>query len=120
MLIVAGVALLLSLNPKDSILNLVGNAWAGFGSAFGPLIVLSLLSRKTTWQGALAGMLTGGITVLLWVYLDHPYKDWYEMIPGFLSSLVCNLIVSQLTYKKNPVIEAEFEQVEKMINDNQR
>lgn len=119
-LIVAGVALLLSLNPKDSILNLVGNAWAGFGSAFGPLIVLSLLSRKTTWQGALAGMLTGGITVLLWVYLDHPYKDWYEMIPGFLSSLVCNLIVSQLTYKKNPVIEAEFEQVEKMINDNQR
>ncbi len=114
-LIVAGVSLLLSLDPKDSILNLVGNAWAGFGSAFGPLIVLSLLRRKTTWQGALAGMLTGGITVLLWVYLDHPYKDWYEMIPGFLLSLICNLIVSQLTYKANPVIDEEFDRVEKMI-----
>ena len=81
-LIVAVIAVLLSLTPNDSILNLVGNAWAGFGSAFGPLIVFSLFWKKTTWQGALAGMLTGGIVVLAWVYIQHDYKDWYEMIPG--------------------------------------
>ena len=67
-LIVAVIAVLLSLTPKDSILNLVGNAWAGFGSAFGPVIVFSLFWKKTSWQGALAGMLTGGIVVLAWVY----------------------------------------------------
>jgi SSS family solute:Na+ symporter len=59
---------------------LVGNAWAGFGSAFGPLVLLSLLNKKSTWQGAFAGMLVGGVTVLMWVYFDHPFKDWYEMI----------------------------------------
>ena len=66
-LLVAVVAVLLSLNPKDSILNLVGNAWAGFGSAFGPLILLSLLWKKQR-QGGLAGMLVGGITVLAGIY----------------------------------------------------
>lgn len=116
-LIVAVIALLLSLNPKDSILNLVGNAWAGFGSAFGPLILLSLLRKKSTWQGAFAGMLVGGITVLLWVYLDHPFKEWYEMIPGFFLSLLTNLLVSRFTYKENQEIEKEFGQMEEMMKE---
>ncbi|QCX53877.1 sodium/proline symporter PutP [Elizabethkingia sp. JS20170427COW] len=114
-LLVAVVSLLLSLNPKDSILNLVGNAWAGFGSAFGPLILLALMKKKSTWQGAFAGMLVGGITVLLWVYLQHPYKDWYEMIPGFGLSLLTNLVVSKLTYKKDDVVESEFDEVDKIM-----
>ncbi|OPC37889.1 sodium/proline symporter PutP [Elizabethkingia miricola] len=116
-LLVAVVAVLLSLNPKDSILNLVGNAWAGFGSAFGPLILLSLLWKKTTWQGGLAGMLVGGITVLGWVYIQHPFKDWYEMIPGFILSLLTNLVVSTLTYKPDEVIESEFEEVNKIMQE---
>lgn len=114
-LIVAVIAVLLSLDPKDSILNLVGNAWAGFGSAFGPLIVLSLLWKKTTWQGALVGMLVGGTTVLFWVYLDHPFKDWYEIIPGFISSLLSIIVVSLFTYKPNAVIEKEFDEVDEII-----
>ncbi|QBA23430.1 sodium:proline symporter [Chryseobacterium indologenes] len=116
-LLVAVIAVLLSLDPKDSILNLVGNAWAGFGSAFGPLILLSLLWKKATWQGGFAGMMVGGITVLAWVYLQHPLKDWYEIIPGFVLSLLTNVIVSLLTYKPDSVIESEFHEVQKIMQE---
>ena len=110
-LIVAVIAVLLSLTPKDSILNLVGNAWAGFGAAFGPLIVFSLFWKKTTWQGALSGMLVGGSVVLAWVYIAHPYKDWYEMIPGFFSSAIVIYVVSLITQKPNKEIDKEFDEV---------
>lgn len=114
-LIVAVIAILLSLNPQDSILNLVGNAWAGFGAAFGPVILLSLLWRKSTRWGALSGMLTGGAIVLLWVYVPHDYKDVYEIIPGFFAGLFVNLMVSLLTYKPNSHIDKEFDEMEAMI-----
>lgn len=114
-LLVAAVAFILALNPRDNILNLVGNAWAGFGAAFGPLVLMALLNRKTTWQGAFAGMLTGGLTVLLWIYLDHPLKDWYELIPGFFFSLIANVLVSALTYKPNSEIENEYEEMERIL-----
>ncbi len=117
-LIVAIIAVLLSLTPKDSILNLVGNAWAGFGSAFGPVIVFSLFWKKTSWQGALAGMLTGGIVVLAWVYANHDYKDWYEMIPGFISSVIAIYVVSLLTQKPNQEIDEEFEEMKAVLKEN--
>lgn len=117
-LIVAIIAVLLSLTPNDSILNLVGNAWAGFGSAFGPLIVFSLFWKKTTWQGALAGMLTGGIVVLAWVYVNHDYKEWYEIIPGFISSLVMIYVVSLITQKPNKEIDKEFDEVNTILRNN--
>lgn len=114
-LVVAAVALLLALNPRDSILNLVGNAWAGFGSAFGPMVLLALLNKKSTWQGALSGMIVGGLTVLLWISFDHALSDWYEIIPGFILSLLTNLIISKLTYKPVPQINQEFEQVKQAL-----
>ena len=114
-LIVAGIAIMVSLTPHDSILNLVGNAWAGFGAAFGPLILLSLLYKKSTVQGALSGMITGGITVLAWIYFDHSFKDWYELIPGFGLSMIVHIFVSKLTYKPNDVIEQEFEKMEALL-----
>src|SRR5690606_19872877 len=83
---VAAIAVLLSLNPRESILGLVGNAWAGFGAAFGPLVILTLLWKRITALGGLAGMLVGGVVVLLWVYMPHDYKDVYEIIPGFTAS----------------------------------
>src|SRR3546814_19158992 len=77
-LVVAVVAFVLALNPQESILGLVGNAWAGFGAAFGPLVILSLLWKRITAAGALSGMVAGGATVLLWVYLPHDYKAVYR------------------------------------------
>lgn len=114
-LVVAVIAILLSLNPQESILGLVGNAWAGFGAAFGPVILLGLMWRKTTRWGALAGMLVGGVTVLLWVYLPHAYKDVYEIIPGFFLALLTNVVVSLLTYKEDPIVENEFDEMKKLV-----
>lgn len=114
-LIVAIIALLLSLTPKDSILNLVGNAWAGFGSAFGPLILLSLLWKRTTAIAGLLGMIVGGGTVLAWVYIPHDYKEMYEMIPGFILSFITIIIVSLLSKPVDASIETEFDAMAKEI-----
>jgi SSS family solute:Na+ symporter len=113
-LIVAVIALALSLQPRDNILNLVGNAWAGFGAAFGPLVLLSLLYKKSSKAGALTGMLVGGFTVLIWIYFEHPFKDWYELIPGFTLSLIAHIVVSRFTYEPNLIVDNEFDEVEKM------
>lgn len=114
-LIVAVVALILSLNPQDTILNLVGNAWAGFAAAFGPVVLLSLLWKRTTNLGALLGMIAGGITVLLWVYIPHEYKELYEIIPGFFLGFITIIIVSLLTPKPSKEIEEEFESVDQKV-----
>ncbi len=116
-LVVAIISLLLSISPKDSILNLVGNAWAGFGAGFGPVILLSLLWKRTTWQGALVGMIVGAAVVLIWVYADHPYKEWYEIIPGFIASIVSIVVVSLVTKQDNPQIDAEFDKVNDIIKN---
>lgn len=114
-LLVAIVAFLLSLTPKDSILNLVGNAWAGFGAAFGPLIILSLFWKNTTTTGALTGMILGTLTVLAWVYIPHDYKDIYEIIPGFCISFLSTVIVSFMTQNDNVKINEEFSKMESVI-----
>jgi SSS family solute:Na+ symporter len=117
-LIVAIIAILLSLNPQDSILNLVGHAWAGFGSAFGPVVLLSLLWKRTTRVAAITGMLVGGLTVLLWIYFPHAYQDWYAMIPGFILSFLSIIIVSLIDKQPSPEIIAEFDEVSKEIKEN--
>ena len=115
---VAIISLILSISSKDSILNLVGNAWAGFGAAFGPVILLSLLWKKTTWQGALVGMIVGASVVLIWVYAEHGYKDWYEILPGFICSFFSIVFISMFTQNKNEEIEKEFDKVNEIIKNN--
>lgn len=115
-LIVAIIALMLSLQPKDSILNLVGNAWAGFGAAFGPLILLSLLWKRTTAIAGLCGMIVGGTVVLMWVYIPHNYKQVYEIIPGFLLSFLTIVLISLSTKRVTEEIQNEFDEVKKIIN----
>lgn len=110
-IVVAIIALSLSLKPKDTILDLVGHAWAGFGSAFGPLVLLSLLWKRTTRNGGIAGMLIGGLTVLLWVYLPHALDHWYAMIPGFILSFVSIVVVSLLDKMPAAAITTEFDEV---------
>ena len=106
--IVALVAGALAWNPNSSILQLVAFAWAGFGSAFGPTVLLSLYWRKLTTQGALASMITGAVVAFAWG--QSPLKSvLYEMVPGFASALLIAIIVSLVTYKKNQVIDEEFD-----------
>lgn len=106
--IVALVAGALAWNPNSSILQLVAFAWAGFGSAFGPTVLLSLYWRKLTTQGALASMITGAVVAFAWG--QSPLKSvLYEMVPGFASALLIAIIVSLVTYKKNETIDEEFD-----------
>lgn len=110
-LAVALFALLLSLNPKDTILDLVSHAWAGFGSAFGPVVLLSLLWKRITTKGAVTGMITGGLCVLLWISIPHPLDHIYAMIPGFSISLLSIYLVSKWDKEPSQEIQAEFESV---------
>jgi sodium/proline symporter len=93
---IALLAYLLALNPENKVLDLVAWAWAGFGAAFGPAIVLSLYWPRMTRNGALAGMIVGGLTVILWKQGSAPVFALYEMVPGVVLSALAIWIVSVL------------------------
>lgn len=95
---------------NQSVFKLVAFAWAGFGSAFGPLILFSLFWKRTTKQGALCGILTGGIVSCLWWVMQGGIWDLYEIIPGFLLSSLVIVVVSLLTKVPKEVAE-DFEKV---------
>ncbi|MCI6584398.1 MAG: sodium/proline symporter PutP [Mobiluncus sp.] len=127
-LIVTVIAVVLAWNAKEStsfisssILAIVSFAWAGFGAAFGPIIILSLWWRKLTAQGALWGMITGAVVVVLWHYLLNNGKfstivdtKIYEILPGFVLCWLVAYVVSILTYQPNPEIDAEFDKAIEM------
>jgi sodium/proline symporter len=117
-LIVAIVAAALALNRDSSILDLVSFAWAGFGAAFGPIVLLSLYWRKLTSHGALAGMLTGAVTVFVWGNIDVLASNMYEIVPGFVLNLIVAVLVSRATYQHNATIEEEFTAMEKEVEEN--
>ncbi|RUO34758.1 sodium/proline symporter PutP [Aliidiomarina soli] len=116
--LVAIVAIAIVWVPQGTILDQVGNAWAGFGSAFGPLIVLSLYWKRMTMQGALAGMLTGAVTVLFWIYVPVLEEGatlssvLYEMVPGVLLATLAIVVVSRMTIKPTKAVDSEFNDME--------
>ncbi|MGB0987261.1 MAG: sodium:solute symporter family transporter, partial [Pseudoalteromonas spongiae] len=99
-LVVAVVASLIALDSNSSVLNLVSNAWAGFGAAFGPLVIFSLWWKKLTHSGAVAGVVVGSLTVLLWAYVPLLENGetlsvyFYELLPGFVASSLAIVLVS--------------------------
>lgn len=97
-LAVAVLAFLLGLDPDSRVLALVAWAWAGFGATFGPAVLLSLYWKGMTRNGALAGMVAGGVTVIVWPLLRDAggVFELYELVPGFLLSLVAILAVSRM------------------------
>ncbi|MEW8029766.1 MAG: sodium/proline symporter PutP [Candidatus Thiodiazotropha sp.] len=94
---IALIAFLLALDRGSKVLDLVSYAWAGFGAAFGPAVLLSLYWKAMNRWGALAGIVSGGLTVVLWKPLQGGVFDLYEIVPGFLISLVMIVLVSRLT-----------------------
>ena len=113
-LVIAAIAFVLSLNPASSIFGLVSYAWAGFGSTFGPLVILALFWRGMTNKGAIAGLIAGGVTVVLWHNLKDGIFNVYEILPGFIACLVFAVAVSLLDRNKNPEMLAEFDAYKKM------
>jgi sodium/proline symporter len=97
-MLIAVIAFVLAMNPKSKVLDLVAFAWAGFGAAFGPTIIMSLFWKRMTKVGAFAGILSGGITVFVWgKMLKGGVFDLYEIVPGFILSLVAIIAASLLT-----------------------
>ena len=114
LLLIAVIAAFLAKNPDSSVFNIVSFAWAGFGAVFGPVVLFSLFWRRTNWQGALAGMITGGSMVFIWKYLVRPMGgilDFYELLPAFVISCIAIVIVSLLTKAPSKEITDEFELV---------
>ncbi|WXB91429.1 sodium/proline symporter PutP [Metabacillus sp. FJAT-53654] len=113
-LVVSILALCLAWTQNNTILGLVSYAWAGFGAAFGPVIILSLYwSRMTKW-GALAGMIIGAVTVIVWSKLGLS-DVLYEIIPGFVASLLAVYIVSLLTSKPSVQVSEKFSEITKSM-----
>lgn len=108
-LTVAVVAAIFALDQDNAVLELVSFAWAGFGAAFGPVMLLALYWRKLTAQGAFVGMLAGAITAFVWGYVDVLSDAMYEIVPGFLLNLVLCVLVSKATYRPHKEVDEEFE-----------
>lgn len=111
------VALLLALEPDSNVLGLVAYAWAGFGAAFGPALVLSLYWRGMTRAGALAGIVTGGLVVVGWKALDGGVFELYEIVPGVIAASLAIIVVSRLTPPTAPEILARFQRFRGSIGD---
>jgi sodium/proline symporter len=108
-LLVSIVAGLLAFDPDSTVLGIVGNAWAGFGAAFGPAILFSLRWKRTTRQGVLAGMIVGALVVVAWILLGWS-ATMYEIVPGFLASSLTIWLVSRATPAPSPEIQAQFDE----------
>lgn len=113
---VALVAIVLAWDPNSSVFTIVSFAWAGFGAAFGPVMLFSLFWRRTNFYGALAGMISGGVMVFLWKYLVRPLGGmWniYELLPAFLTASASIILVSLLTDAPSEEICREYDSVGK-------
>jgi sodium/proline symporter len=109
---VACIALVLAWNPDSSIFNIVSFAWAGFGAAFGPVMLSSLFWKRTTLAGAVSGMVSGAVMIFVWKYGVRPIGgvwDIYELLPAFIVSAVAIVTVSLLTKRPDDGILADFD-----------
>ena len=106
------VGVVLARDPNSSVFGIVSFAWAGFGGSFGAVVLCSLFWKRCNWQGALAGMLSGGLMVFVWKYIISPLGGVfgiYELLPAFLMSLLVCVVVSLVTPAPSAEIEAEFD-----------
>lgn len=118
---VSAVALMLAANPDSSVFSLVSYAWAGFGAAFGPALLLSLFWKRMTLQGAYAGIVCGGLGTIIFKYVKtlsggHGFWAVYEILPAFILSVVVIIVVSLATPVPEDLI-SDFELAKKRQND---
>ncbi len=116
--VVAVIAFLIALDPNSSIMGLVSDAWAGFGAAFGPVVLLALFWKRSNLAGAISGMTVGALTVIVWDYLPLMGGDTigtatglYSLVPGFFLALIINVIVSLVTKAPSKEITDEFDSI---------
>ncbi len=119
LLLISLVAMILAVDDQSVIFQIVSFAWAGFGATFGPLMLFSLFWKNATKEGAIAGMLTGGIMVFVWKLLLKPMGGVfgiYELLPAFVLSSLAIVIVSNIT-KKDPKVQADYDKAIKELQE---
>ncbi|MDP2077249.1 MAG: sodium/proline symporter PutP [Sulfuricurvum sp.] len=114
-IIIALIAWYLSTDQNSSVLMLVAYAWAGFGAAFGPLIILSLYSPNITKKGAISGMITGALSVIIWKQLEGGIFDLYELLPGFMAAWGAIIIMSKVGNQSSEHTRGVFDDVQKKL-----
>lgn len=113
--VIAVIAVFLARNPDSSVFKIVSFAWAGFGATFGPIVLLALFWKRSTLQGALSGMIVGGIMVFVWKFLIAPMGGIfgiYELLPAFALALLVNVVVSLATPAPSADVLATFDEVQ--------
>ena len=106
--LISVIAIFIARDPNSSVFSIVSFAWAGFGAAFGPVVLLALFWKRSTKEGALAGMITGAIVVFLWKYVISGLGGGfaiYELLPAFIIALIVNVIVSFCTKAPKEIVE---------------
>ena len=114
LVVIAVIGVFLASDPNSSVFGIVSFAWAGFGAAFGPVVLAALFWKRSNMYGALAGMVVGGATVFIWKYMVRPLGGaWniYELLPAFLLALAAIIVVSLLTPAPSKEIQDEFDEV---------
>lgn len=114
-ILISLIALVLAMTPDSSVLGLVSYAWAGFGAAFGPAIVLSLYWSRMNRNGALAGIVVGGVTIVLWKQFTGGWFDVYEIVPGIILSTLSIVIVSLITGEPEEEVKKQHAEFEKNL-----
>jgi SSS family solute:Na+ symporter/sodium/proline symporter len=120
--LVAVVAIWLATDRSSTILSLVSNAWAGFGAAFGPVILLGLYWSRMTRSGALAGLLSGAMTVLIWIYAPFEIagatlsEHLYEIVPGFVVATAFAVGISLLARRPGDALVEQHNEVLRVVN----
>ncbi len=116
-ILISVIGVIIALDENSSIFRVVSFAWAGFGAAFGPLVLFSLFWKRTNKAGAVAGMVTGGAMVFIWKYIIaklSPVLNIYELLPAFILSSLAIVAVSLLTKAPDKSITDEFDAVKAM------
>lgn len=117
LILISVIAVFIARDPASSVFEIVSFAWAGFGAAFGPVVLFALFWKRSNRYGALAGMVSGGITIFVWKYLVRPLGgawDIYELLPAFIVASIFIVVISLLTPAPSKEITDEFEKVQEL------
>ena len=118
--VIALIAVFFARDPNSSVFRIVSFAWAGFGAAFGPVMLFGLFWKRMTKWGALAGMVSGGAMIFIWKFVIAKAGGVfaiYELLPAFLTACICIVVVSLLTKKPDDKITAVFDDIKQSIKD---
>jgi sodium/proline symporter len=115
--VIAIAAFFIASSPKCAgLMGLVSCAWGAFGAAFGPVVIMALYSKRTTWQAALVGMIVGTVVMIAW-YLLGLNKYMYEILPGFVANIIVIIVLDFCIKQKNEVIIKEFDEARQELKD---